>query len=270
MFREQRHAASTDGAATNAEVAERKARIRAPRRRMGRAWFFVLKWALLFLVLAVAAIAIIMYVKNNLLPGGGEHSVSDIFPDSFSGLLPDDELGYNAMDFQNIVLGETRKKSDLVVMEQDVVIDTKITQTLANISLFAKTKNVHSYGTGVYTVDLSGLMGESIEVDMAEHVVTVTIPPAALSYVTVDVKKTQFEDTQRGLLAFTDITMTTEQQNLLTAMIEDAMRERLQEASLFTKADESARTTVRALLQPLVSAVSKDFVVKIQTEAPVG
>ena len=257
MAEESRQPAASGGDANGA------ARAGTPRRRLGPVWFFVLKWAVLLLAIAAAAIALWLTVRGRLLPGGGQEETASIFPDSLAGLLPDDELGYNTLDFQDAVLGETREKHELVVMEQDVQIDTTITQTLANITLFSKTKGVRSFGRGIYTVDLSGLLGEDIAVDTDAHTVTVQIPRAVLQYIEIDVDRTEFEDTQRGLLAFTDITMTAEQQNLMSGMIEDAMRARLTEEKLLLQADESARTAVRALLQPLVSAVSDAYLVLV-------
>ena len=70
-------------------------------------------------------------------------------------------MGYNKIDFSNAILGESRKKSDFVVLEQDVTVSTRVSQALANLALFEKSQVIRSYGTGVYVVDLSALVKES-------------------------------------------------------------------------------------------------------------
>ena len=57
--------------------------------------------------------------------------------------------------------------------------------------------------------------------------VTIQIPHAKLSYVTVDLDKTEYDETQKALFAFGEIKLTSEQTNILEQNIEDAMREQL-------------------------------------------
>jgi hypothetical protein len=206
----------------------------------GRFRWHHLKWIFRGIILIAILLAVLF-----LLPKIKEILTPDInidVPDSLSGLLPDETMGYNKIDFSNAILGESRTKSDFVVLEQDVTVSTRVSQALANLALFEKSQVIRSYGTGVYTVDLSKLSADDISLDSKRNLVTITIPHAALSYVTVDVEKTEFEETKKALFAFGEIKLTSEQLNLLEQNIQDAMQEQLISADMLAK-----RTHLRSL-----------------------
>ena len=182
---------------------------------------------------------------------------------SLSQLLPDSEMGYNHIDFNNAILGEAREKQELIVLEQDVEVESEISNALANISLFKKTKKIHSYGTGVYTVNMESINDEHITVEDEKRTVTIEIPHTVLQYVNLDVDKTEFEETDKAIFGFGDIKMTQEQQKILSQSIDEAMREKLDTKAMYKKADEVALLKVREIFQPLVSEVSDEFVVEI-------
>ncbi len=163
--------------------------------RAGGFAFTISGWIFRGVVLAAVIVAILF-----LLPRIERFFTPDVnidLPDSFSSLLPDETLGYSKIDFSEAILGESREKSDFVVLEQDITVTTRVSQALANLALFEKSQIVRSFGTGVYTVDLSGLTDAEIALDTDARLVTVSIPHAALSYVTVDVEKTEFEERKR-------------------------------------------------------------------------
>lgn len=228
-----------------------------------------LRWALFLLVL-IALVLGGLSLWNRLqiaaALGDGFTVLSDL-PDGVEVLMPDPEMGYSRLDFQNAILGETREKSELVVREQDIQVDSQISQALVNISVFEKTKIVHSFGVGVYTVDLSKVTEEGIDVDLDNKHITVTIPRAVLRYVEIDPEKTTFEDTDRAFLAFGDITLTSEQQQTLQASVQEKMREHLATQEQMDEADGLAREKVFELLNPVVQAISEEFTLLVRQGA---
>lgn len=216
---------------------------------------------------AIAAVAALSLCGLIRWPwqNSGSHGAPVTLPAASSGidLTPDPTLGWNAVDFQNAVLGQTREQSELAVMEQDVTVDTAVTSALANLDVFRKTKTIHSSGTGVYTTDLAGVDSGCVTVDAEAGTVTVAVPNTTLRYVTVDLDKTTFEETQHALLAFGDLKLTAEQQQALSGSIEDAMRQKLDTPELLRRADEAAVKKLTALFQPVVSGVSDRFTVVI-------
>ena len=113
-------------------------------------------------------------------------------------------------------------------------------------------------------VDLSALSENDITMDETLASVTIQIPHAKLSYVTVDLDKTEYDETQKALFAFGEIKLTSEQTNILEQNIEDAMREQLTADEILQKADTHALSQVRSLFEPIVQSVAPDFIVNIE------
>jgi hypothetical protein len=229
-----------------------------PRRRISSR---TIRWLLRLILVVVLVIALLIaYAKlKDYLTGG----ITITVPESLSDLMPDETMGYSRFDFSNAILGESREKSEFVVLEQDVSVTSRVSQALANLALFEKSQLIRSYGTGVYSVDLSKLTEDDVALDNEQKTVTVTIPHAALSYLTVDVDKTEYEETQKAIFAFGEIKLTNEQMGLLEQSIQDAMRAELETADMLAKADASAITQVQKLFLPLVQAVAADYTVVI-------
>ena len=228
----------------------------------GRFRLHHLKWIFRGVVLIAVLIAVLFLlpkIKDMLTP-----DINIDVPDSLSSLLPDEKMGYNKIDFSSAILGESRTKSDFVVLEQDVSVTTRVSQALANLALFEKSQVITSYGTGVYTVDLSKLSDQDISLDSELNLLTISIPRPVLAYVTVDVEKTEFEETKKALFAFGDIKLTNEQLNLLEQNIQDAMQEQLGTSEMLAKADVQALSQVRKLFEPIVQSIAPEIVLSIE------
>ncbi len=219
------------------------------------------KWIFRGVVLIAVLIAVLFLlpkVKDLLTP-----DINIDMPDSLNNLLPDEKMGYSKFDFSDAILGESRTRSDFVVLEQDVTVSTRVSQALANLALFEKSQVVRSYGTGVYTVDLSKLSAANVGYDSKLNLVTITIPHAALAYVTVDVEKAEFEETKKALFAFGEIKLTNEQLNLLEQNIQDAMKEQLISTDMLAKADTAALSQVQKLFEPIARTVDPAIILAV-------
>ena len=219
--------------------------------------------AVLFVVVAVVAIAFLLFLAwpriSALLtpePEPQTHTAAQLS----ESVAPVN----TAADISGAILGEAREERELVVWEQDVQVDSDVTQALANLPIFKKTKAVHSYGTGVFAVDMGKINESSISVDADAHEVVISIPHARLRYVTKDLQKTEFEDTQHALLGFGDVKLTQEQQNLLEQSIESAMRDELETQECLDDADEAALLVVYDVYQPLVAKVDSAFTLTVR------
>ena len=227
--------------------------------------FHHLKWIFRGIVLLAILVAVLFFlpkIQDFLSP-----KINIDVPDSLNSLMPDETMGYSKFDFSDAILGESRKKSDFVVLEQDITVSTRVSQALANLALFEKSQVIRSYGTGVYTVNLAALSLDDIALDSNLEQITITIPHAALSYVTVDVEKTEFEETKKALFAFGDIKLTNEQLNLLEQSIKETMTEQLSEADMLAKADSHAISQVQQLFDPIVRSIAQDYIVKIELQS---
>lgn len=188
--------------------------------------------------------------------------------ESADEILDETFTGYTAVDFQDAILGEAEQHEEIIVMEQPLEISTTITKAgLGNLSIFSKVKNINYAGTGVYTVNMKGFTKDNVSVDEDNKKVTVLIPHSTLQYTNIDYDKVEFEDTDKGLLAFGDLSLTTEQQNTLEQSIIKAMKEKLETDELYSKADEFAQMSVWNMFQPLVTAISPEYTLEVEFES---
>ncbi len=179
----------------------------------------------------------------------------------------DGVLGYTAADFQDAVLGGASEHQELIVFEQELSIPTTLTKSgLGNLAIFSKMKNITYYGTGVYTVDLSRMDSDHILVDEDDQVVTILIPHTVLQYVNAELEKTEFEETDKGLLSFGDIKLTPEETGILETAVLSAMRERLDAPDMYAEADRFATLKTWEIFQPLITAVSPAYKVEMVFE----
>ena len=189
----------------------------------------------------------------------GKESVDEIIDENF--------LSYSALDFKNVIVGKAVEHQELIVMEQPLEVETTITKSgLANLEIFSKVKNIKYSGRGVYIVDMSKIDEDHIDVDMDQKLVTIKIPHTILKDVILDVDKIQFDDTEKGFLAFGDLSLTSEQQNEIEVSVKNTMNETLNDPDFFKQADEFATLKTWQIFQPLVSAVSPEFVVEMVFE----
>ena len=211
--------------------------------------------------LIVGAIACFFLGKAYIANKYGIHNIAELGDDN---VVEEHATGYTAIDFKEAILGEAEGHQELIVMEQPI----QFTETLHREGpweweVFRRTKNITYYGTGVYTVDLSKLNQGSISVDEASKMVKLTIPHAALQYINPDFEKIEFEDTEKGLLAFTDITLTAEEHATIEESVVEGMRELLSTPEVKSSADEFATMKVWDIFQPLVSAISPEYRLEI-------
>ena len=212
-------------------------------------------------VIVVALVALYLYkaIKTNPV----DAFVSSL-PPSLQEMLPDPTMGYNKIDFTNAVLGKAKEESELIVMVQEVLVDAEISNALANIGFLKKTQKIHYAGSGEFGVNLKGFGEDDVSVDLDAKKVVLTIPHTTLYSYKIDPNKTQIEDVKKSsFLALGQIKFTQEQQNILDKEVDATLRKELDTPALKEKADELAVLKVRELFQPVVTAVSEDFIVEV-------
>lgn len=213
---------------------------------------------ILLIVLALIVLLALMF-----LPGLRDFLGIGKFPTSFKDLMPDKLMGYNETKVVQAILGESRDKAELVVMEQDVSVEMEVSRTFANIPLFEKSKMIYTYGKGAFAVDLSLLTEGAISFDHDKKEIILSIPHAFLAYTEPEYEKTEFGETKKALLAFGDIKLTQEQQNLLNLEIHDAMKEELSKSNRLATADLRAVQRVKELINPVLASTDNTYKLKV-------
>ncbi len=172
-------------------------------------------------------------------------------------------LNHTTAELQEIVIGESRRTSELIVFEQDLSVTQEIRKALFDWEIFEKTQTVTSYGTALYVTDLSGISETDLSFDEITKTMTIAVPHSRLKSVSVDVEKTEFSDVSRNLLGWGDIKLTPEQQNILQQDLQAALEEEASRPAYFAKADESAVLALHDLFQKAFQSAGEEIALQI-------
>lgn len=227
------------------QIAEKVAdKVKDGRKRRGRfVWF--LRGALIGLLIG-AVVASVLSVK--ILTRKPEKEEPDF-----------------SAEFVEALLGEAKENCKLIVMEQPIELTTTILQEgLFNWDITRKSQVVVFSGTGTFTVDLENMKSSWIDVDKEAKEVRITIPHAVLNDVKIDHDRIRFYDTEKGFLAFGQLTLTPEDQNVLYNQVTAKMWMELKTDELFAKADEFAAMECWKIFRPVVNAISREYSVVIE------
>ncbi len=214
-------------------------------------------------MLILIIIAVILIASALLIPQVKDFLGIGKWPTSFSDMKPDEVMGYTETEVIQAVLGETEDKTELIILEQEVSVELEITKALANIPLFEKSKRIVSHGKGGFSVDLSLVTEDTIFFDHDLKTIEIVIPHAKLLFAEPDFERTEFYDTQKALLAFGDIKLTQEQQNVINLQIAEKMKEELSKSNRLAYADLRAVQQVKAFLKPIVEGVAPEYTLKV-------
>lgn len=174
-------------------------------------------------------------------------------------------FGFTVADFQEPILGEATRQQKLIVEEQEVYVNTTITETgLFNWGVFNKQQALTIHGTGEYTIDLAEVHPSDITLNEDTYELTIRIPHAELNNVFFDPGKTEVGDSQNGWLAFGDIKLTAEQQQEFEVKAKEELGTKLDEEERYTQADRFAKLSAFEIYQPLVKTVSPAYKVVIE------
>ena len=174
-------------------------------------------------------------------------------------------FGFTAADFEEPILGEATRQRLLIVEEQEVYVNTTITDTgLFNWGVFNKEQPLTIHGTGQYTIDLTQITSRDISLNEDTYELTIYIPHAELHQTTFDPSKTEVGDAQNGWLAFGSIKLDAEQQKAFEIEANEKLEARLSETERLEEADRFARLCAYETYQPIVRAISPAYKVVIE------
>ncbi len=174
-------------------------------------------------------------------------------------------FGFTVADFEEVILGEATRQRLLIVEEQEVYVNTTITDTgLFNLGVFNKKQALTIHGTGQYTIDLTQINVNDISLDEGTYELTIRIPHAVLHQTSFDPEKTEIGDSQNGWLAFGSIKLDMEQQKEFETTANEKLEEKLSEKERLEEADRFAKLSAYETYQPIVKTISPAYKVIIE------
>lgn len=175
----------------------------------------------------------------------------------------DEVLHHTTAELTELVVTESRNSNELIVYEEDFSASQEISKTVFNWDMFRKSQTVTSYGTALYTVDLSAVTPESIQYEEASNVITIQVPHSTLKTVSVNVEKTEFSDVSRKIFGWGDLTLTPEQQNVIQQDLQANLEELASRPDALARADQSSVSALTELYQNVLNPIDSSIVIHI-------
>lgn len=163
------------------------------------------------------------------------------------------------------VLGQVERQKKLQVFVQKISDIIKVTDDgKLPFNLGRKYQYIKYSGTATYTVDLSNLDDDHLEIDEDDKMLTIYIPHT-VEKLDIDENETQADETENvGIFSIGDLKLTEDERKEVIADVREQMEKKLQEEKSDENADRMAKLSVWEIYQPVVSKVSPDYTVTIE------
>lgn len=158
--------------------------------------------------------------------------------------------------FEEAIVAEPIEDGALRVTTVDVSEEYEfVDEGLFNWRCTRKSQLVTFHGTGYYMIDFSDFTTDSVVVDSSSHTVTITVPAPKLEMI-LNVDETEFYDSTRGWLTFTNINISPEELTQAEVDVIDIMTRTVNaDHSNYDTALENASHMLTSLYQPIIDSV---------------
>ena len=169
-----------------------------------------------------------------------------------------------AVDFQEPIILAHGKESRLIVHSAQLAETVSFAdEGWGSFKWNSTYQKAEYHGVAEYTVDLSQLSGEDFTVNNELKTLTVRIPYAVLSPITILHDKTQFFDPEKGWAGPKTVKLTAEENNAVMAEVKEKMKAQLIDNNIIAQANEDAKTVVADLLAATVHSIDPEFTVVV-------
>ncbi len=173
-------------------------------------------------------------------------------------------IGYTAADFAEAVLGDTTQLKKVEVYEAKISDAVTLTKMgLAKLNVFKKTQLITYNGIATYTVDLGKLSEKDFTLNKDDKTVVIHIPHSVCGKINIPSDEMEFGNIERGLLAFGEIKMTSEELSQVETEARARMEKKLIDLNEAENADKFAKMSVWEMYQPIISSVSPEYKLEV-------
>ncbi|WP_315121878.1 DUF4230 domain-containing protein [uncultured Clostridium sp.] len=154
------------------------------------------------------------------------------------------------------IINKLKERKELIVMEAELEDQVMIDNSWGNFEIFKKIAYINFTGEGIYTVDLSKIEANNINIAQDNKVIYIKLPKPIVKSVTIDENKTTYK-TEKGLLRFGEIKLTSAENGIVTLKAKERMNEKLLDSYNMSKAEESSKKSLTEILDTILNEHNK-------------
>lgn len=181
-------------------------------------------------------------------------------------IVPNVNTPYSKFITKEALVQQIQQKNELISTETEITEEVSIDDSWGSIPIFKKIQTIQLTGNGIYTIDLSKLSSDNIEINNLNKTITVTSPEPIVKSVTLDEQKTVYKTTENGLLRFGDVKMSAAQLQSIEGSAKSKMTEKMMTPDLFTKAENNTKTTLSNLIKSLLGKDGSNYSIEVKFE----
>jgi hypothetical protein len=156
------------------------------------------------------------------------------------------------------LINQIQKKQELITLEIEMTEKISIDDSWGNLPVFKKIQNIDFSGNGIYTIDLSSLNNDNIDINTKSKKVTVKVPSPVVKDVSINEDKTKYEDPQKGLFRFGELKMSPAEFQVIRSNVREKMITKMGEQDLYKQALSTSSDTVKKLLDGIIQGETQE------------
>lgn len=171
------------------------------------------------------------------------------------------------VDFSEVLLGKQYETRQLIVTTQQATVSTELSESLINkldFDFLKKSQKVSYTGQGYFVVDLDKLTKDCIIDDKEKKIITIQIPHTYLKDIVIDPNKIIVFAVKESLFARGNIEMSMGDYKEIEKELVSRMREKFNTTEQGQLADTTALRMVKAVYEPVVKAIDKEYSVVVE------
>ena len=222
---------------------------------------------ILCVVLAISCVFMIIWAMKY---GKNQKSSTEIMSD---GMKQIDENTFYLEDsgvtvhFSDVILSKQNEQRKLIVCTQDASITEKLEKKLIekiDFDCLKKTQSVKYSATGEFVVDLDKITKKDIIENKEDKTITIKIEHPYVEIIEIDPEKIIAGDTDEGLFARGEITLSVANYKKIESKIRNRIKEKLESKENIEEANDNAIEQVKGVYEPIIKAIDSDYSVIVE------
>lgn len=156
------------------------------------------------------------------------------------------------------LINQIQKKQELITLEMEMTEQISVDDSWGNLPVFKKIQNIDYSGTGIYTIDLSSLNNNNIDINTKTKKITAKVPSPVVKDVSINEDKTKYEDTQKGLFRFGELKLSPAEYQVIRSNVKEKMITKMGEQDLYKQALTTSSDTIKKLIEGIIQSETQE------------
>lgn len=149
------------------------------------------------------------------------------------------------------LLKEIKNVNKIIPLEVELSKIITIDKSWGNLEVFQKFKRIKFFANCSYSIDLSNLTTNDINIDSKKNELSINFPNPQIFSINIDKEKTIYEDSSNGLLRFGEIKLTSEEFNIIQNEVQKSFEETMKDDEIYEKVLSDSKVSIENLLNQI-------------------